>query len=299
MAVFERKAARAPTLLIDDEGAVTDNRSLQLRSRLNAVQTGDAFGDYAIRNLGFVAIQPLHSSVHVRLRPTHVSPVAFAGLMYWLADQQPERVMLACLEQGDWQHQMLGNADAAAVKIAQIVSRAQRRPDDNFLSENRSIDDLALDHPMRKLYEARAELEAAVRRHDLHLAGDIMKAHVGGRHSISAADHDLKRIVLAAVGNGFAAEANYWMGRAVGHRVDDMPDARYGAWMAESYAAAMREGTPQLHDIDIMVQWPSETQRRYRTRRLLLPMKDGQNRPMVLSASLPDPSIDLRGPRSA
>lgn len=299
MSLADRKPNRAPTLLIDDEGGVNDSRSLALRTRLNAVQAGDAFGDYAVRNLGFVALLPSQKSAHVRLRPSHVSPVAFAGLMYWLADHEPDRVMLTAWEQGDWQHQMLGNGEAAATKIAQMVARAQRRSDDSFLAEERNIDALPTDDPMHQLYEARAELEAAVRRHDLDLAGRIMSAHVGGRHLMSSADHNLKRIILSSVGNGFAEEASYWMSRIVGHRLEDMPDARYGAWTAESYAAAMREGIARLHDIDIMVQWPSEKKRRYRTRRLLLPMKDSQERPVVLSASLPDAAIDLRRPRSA
>lgn len=299
MAILDRTPTRSQTLLIDDEGGVNDSRSFAMRSRLNAVQTGEAFGDYAIRNLGFVAVQPSQKSAHVRLRPSHVSPVAFAGLMYWLADHGPDRVMLTVFEKGEWQHQMLGSGDTAALKLAQIVGRAQRRDDDSFLAAEREIETLAKDDPMRQLYEARADLEAAVRRHDLDLAGRIMSKHVGGRHLMSSADHALKRIVLASIGNGFAEEASYWMGRIVGHRLEDMPDARYGAWTAESYATAMREGIARLHDIDIMVQWPSEKLRRYRTRRLLLPMKDGQERPVVLSASLPDAGIDLRRSRSA
>lgn len=299
MHLSDRRPNRGPSLLIDDDGGVNDSRSLALRSKLCAVQAGDAFGDYAIRNLGFIAVQLTQTSAHVRLRPTHVSPVAFAGLMYWLADNEPDRVMLTAFDKGEWQHQMLGSGDVAAIKLAQIVGRAQRREDTNFLAKERAIETLAKDDPMRQLYEARAELEAAVLRHDLDLAGQIMNKHVGGRHLMSSADHDMKRIVLASIGNGFAAEAGYWMSRIVGHRLDDMPDARYGAWTAESYATAMREGIARLHDIDIMVQWPSEKPRRYRTRRLLLPMKDSQERPVVLSASLPDPRIDLRRPRIA
>ena len=73
-------------MLIDDAGSVTDSRSLNLRTNLRAVHIGDGFDDYAVRNLGFVALQPGTRSVHIRLRPSHVSPVAFAGLMYWLAE---------------------------------------------------------------------------------------------------------------------------------------------------------------------------------------------------------------------
>ncbi len=297
MAITQRKLTT--TLLIDDEGSVNDSRSLNLRTKLHAVQIGDAFSDYAIRNLGFVAIQPAQKSVHIRLRPSHVSPVAFAGLMYWLADQQPERVMLATLDRDDWQHQMLGNSDTAAVKIAQIVNRAQRRHDENFLAAERQIDDLAPDHPLRQLYEARAQLQDAMARLDLDLVNQVMGTHVGGRFSVSQADPELKRIVLASVGHGFAAEAGYWMRRAVGNRMEDMPDARYGAWAADTHAQAIRSGMPQLNDIDIIVQWPSEKPRRYRTKRLLLPMRDCDNRHVVLSATLPDSSIDLRASRKA
>lgn len=292
--IVSGRATHTSMMLIDDDGSVSDSRSLHLRTRLNAIQVGDGFSEYAVRNLGFVALQPSNRAVHVRLRPTHVSPVAFAGLMYWLADQRPERVMLATLDGDVWQHQMMGNAEMAAARIAQIVRRAQDMVEDLFLAKRRSLDELPEDHPMRQLYEARAELQEAVLRHDIAGAAKLMATHVGGRHSISHATPDLRRIVLAAVGDGFDAEPRYWLQRVVGCRLDDLPDARYGAWAAMSYAEAIREGGTQLHDVDIMIEWPGEGRRRYRSKRLLMPMKDADGRHVVLSSTLTDASIDLR-----
>jgi hypothetical protein len=119
------RALPAPTLLIDDHGRVTDSRSLSLRASLNALQVGDAFTDYAIRNLGFAAVRMIRTAAHVRLRPTHVAPTAFCGLMDWLSDRRPERVLLSWLDAGSWSHAVFGTSEAAAQRLDSLVSRAQ------------------------------------------------------------------------------------------------------------------------------------------------------------------------------
>ena len=203
--------------------------------------------------------------------------------------------MLSTFEDTDWRHQVIGNSDKAVAQIRQLVARAQRPRDDNFLIAPRAIADLAADHPMRRLYEARAELQDAVARLSLNDVSRLMADHVGGRHSISTADPKLNRIVLAAVGDGFDAEPSYWLRRVIGCRLDDLPDASYGAWAVETYAEVIRQGDPQLHDLDVMIGWPDDgSRKRYRSKRLLMPMKDGEGHHVVLSATLADASIDLR-----
>jgi hypothetical protein len=287
-------ASETPNLLIDDQGEVIDSRSIRLRANLNALQAGDAFHDYAIRNLGFVGVQANRGRLHIRLRPSHVSPVAFAGLMYWLADKQPERVMLSKLEAGAWAHELLGSSAAAAPRLARIVNDAQCKRRGDLLARARDIETLAAEHPLKQLHAARADLQDALERNDIGGLLDLVSAHVGGRHSMSRADPALKRIVITSIGDGFASEARYWLGRVVGHRMDDIPDAAYGRWCAEVYGEAIRLATAQLHDLDVIVEWPGEGRKRYRTTRLLLPLRETSGHHVVLSATLPDLGIDLR-----
>jgi hypothetical protein len=288
-----------PTWLIDDNGCMADSQSPALRRDLNAWHIGDGFTDYAVRNLGFVAVQ-LHGApgalaVHVRLRPSHVSPVAFSGLMYWLSDKQPRRVMLSRLDDGAWHSEVLGDCMMATPKLATLVKRAQCGRKDDFLAKQTAIENFAPEHPLRALLSARGDLAEAVARLDLDAVRAIAGPLVQGRFTLSTADQALRRVVVRSVGNGYSAETNYWLNRIIGHRLTDLPDSDYGGWASDAYAQAMSTGIPQADAIDIFVEWPFEGRRRYRNHRLLLPLPlaDGQGYAM-LGATVPAPGLDLR-----
>ena len=84
--------------IFDDRGNFVAVDSYALRSMLPSLQyNGDLARDLA-RNLGFIAISPRGAWTQIRLRPQVVSDVAFANLMYWLADNQPSHIVIDAMD---------------------------------------------------------------------------------------------------------------------------------------------------------------------------------------------------------
>jgi hypothetical protein len=284
-------------LLIDDGGSILDSRSPQLRAALHGLHLGEHFVDYAIRNLGFIAAIESGTAVQLRLRPAVVSQHAMCGLLYWLGDRRPERVMLATLDAGGWNHTMLGNGATAATRLARLVAKAQSPRRDDFLVEALDLGSLPAQHALRDLVAARAELEAALDRCDYQALAAILEPRIGSRYSVSVTPGEQRRFVVAHVGRGFEKRARYWMSRIVGHRLEDLPDPDYGTWAAETYTAIAERNEPAVDDVDAIVVWPGEGRKRYRYRRLLLPLRRGDGAIAVLSATISNRAIDLRASR--
>ena len=57
-------------LLIDDQGEIWDGQSRKLRQSFGSPYSGGEFSDYAVANLGFVALNVYGGSCQVRPRCT-------------------------------------------------------------------------------------------------------------------------------------------------------------------------------------------------------------------------------------
>ncbi len=90
------------------------------------------------------------------------------------------------------------------------------------------------------------------------------------------------------------AKAGYWLGRTVGHRVEDQPDYAYGKWLAEVYGKVVATRAPSLDDVDAVITWPQQPRISYRYRRLVMPFESKRDSTLLLSATVIDPAIDLR-----
>lgn len=276
------------TWLIDDRGNIADSGSPRLRAELSAWGAGSDFLDYCVRNLGFIAVGFADASARVRLRPHVVSPIAFAALMYWLADHRVERILLSRLDQS-WSHEVIGIE--ARQRLLDMMHLAPQSRDRDLLRRPSDIAALGHDHPLLgilRLYgDARAFASRSTRE-------QVLDRTVGGRYAtVLSGDPGLSTILVEEVGPGHAREANYWMQRHVGHRLEDGPDSTYGRWLADSYRTVFRLGAPVLDDVDVMINWPELGRIRYRYQRLLVPVGDG-NRRLVLCATTKAPGIDLR-----
>ena len=276
------------TWLVDDRGNIFDSASPQLRSELHAWGAGSEFTDYCICNLGFIAVTRTDRRARVRLRPHVVSPVAFAGLMYWLADQRIEAVMLSHLDQ-DWTHEVLGGKFRK--RLLELMRFGPETRDRDMLRQPTDIAHLNLANPLIALLRLFGDGKSFA---DRDRRDAILERTVAGRFvTVASADLGLQSMVVEEVGPGHAREANYWMGRHVGHRLEDGPDPVYGRWLAESYRMVLQLGAPMLDDVDVVVDWPQIGRTSYRYQRLLIPSNEG-NRRIVLCATLKAPGIDLR-----
>jgi hypothetical protein len=287
------------TLLFDGRGNLADPGSVRLRRDLSAEALGEDFVDYAVRNLGYIALShsapvgarmSAASSVRVRIRPQTASPVAFAALMYWLGDSCATRILVSSY-QDHWTHALYGDLIEAKARLIAFMrpSLADRAGD--FLSRHTDPDRVDNRDPLIKLVRLAAEYDAPL---SLPRIQPILDHGLQGRYTYVSAASDLKHLIIKTVGSGFAKEATYWLQRSIGTRLEDQPDQAFGAWVADAYRETMRSGRPAIDDVDVIVAWPTDGRRRYTYRRLLVPIKAPGDAFGVLCATLQDRSIDLR-----
>ncbi|MEQ1647229.1 MAG: hypothetical protein ABL898_01470 [Hyphomicrobiaceae bacterium] len=277
-------------LIIDDSGRFSDAASASLRSQLHAWPLGDTFSDYVVRNLGFIEVVTQARAARIKMRPAVTSPAAFAALMYWLADHPFPRVMLSRLED-EWRHEVIGDSRTATLKLVAMMRRAADDRTTDFLRTPLDAGKLDESSPLLRLIRLRAELGRDLEFTRLE---PVLNTALKGRFTICSADRDLTTLSIDAVGRGFAHEANYWLHRAVGTRLEDGPDQAFGAWASSDYRHVLKVGLSMLDDIDVVVDWPQLGRRRYCYKRLLVPLDIVDGRMRLLCATLQDRGIDLR-----
>ena len=88
-----------------------------------------------------------------------------------------------------------------------------------------------------------------------------------------------------------------WNRRLIGCPVDNQPDYAYGRAVASDWRNAMLAGEPRAVDVDACVQpaGSNDASHHLRYTRLMLPITLAGEATQLLSATLPDESIDLRG----
>jgi hypothetical protein len=64
-----------------------------------------------------------------------------------------------------------------------------------------------------------------------------------------------------------------WRSRAVGLRINDLPDWKYGQWVAAAYREVARTGEPLVEMVTATIQWPELGMLPHSYWRLILPSK--------------------------
>jgi len=277
-------------LVFDDRGEVWDTNSPGLANGLRASISGDALTSYAIKNLGFVAVNVINESVRVRLRPAVVSQVALGGLFYWLHDQPFHRVMLSFLD-GEWTHELMRSREEA---MGRLLGRVKINLDDrrgDFLHKPRPLHDLPASSPLRAMLYAWSECEGIF---DPERLRPLLQQALSGRYILVQSDASSPTLWVKDVGRGFQQHSTYWLSRTKGLRVEDQPDLAYGKWVSELYRRVAVTREPSLEDVDAVISWPHQPRVSYRYRRLVVPFHADRNSTLLLSATVADPDIDLR-----
>ena len=76
--------------------------------------------------------------------------------------------------------------------------------------------------------------------------------------------------------------------------MEDQPDYAYGKWLTEVYGNVVARRAPSLDDVDAVITWPQQPRISYRYRRLVMPFQSKRDSTLLLSATVIDPTIDLR-----
>jgi hypothetical protein len=276
--------------LFDDRGQTWEGGSLRLADALESSIVGDELTNYAVRNLGFIAVSETATMARIRLRPSIVSPVAFSSLVYWLHDRPKDRFVLSFLE-SEWSHEVLGGRKEVLRKLMQRIDARGNGREGDFLQAPRPLHMLARSSPLRAMLEIWSDSGGKYDRERLH---PLLEKALDGRFVVAEAKDGGPDLMIKDVGSGMRGAARLWLSRSIGLRVEDQPDYAYGKWVAGAYRDVLVKGEPDLGDVDAVISFPHEARQSYRYRRLLLPFVADGTSNIVLCTSLLDPDINLR-----
>ena len=149
-------------LLIDDQGEIWDGQSRKLRQSFDSPFSGGEFSDYAVANLGFVALNVYGASCQVRLRPAVVSDRTYRALQGWLERTRNERIVLTWLD-SDWQNELQRAGPACQRRLEDLMASARRAMPNDFLSRLVLPEELSRNSPLVEIVRQWPKPVVAVR----------------------------------------------------------------------------------------------------------------------------------------
>lgn len=277
-------------LLIDDQGEIWDGHSRRLREAFDSPYSGGEFSDYAIANMGFVALNVFGSSAQVRLRPSFVGDKTHLALKQWLDKCNYERVVLSWLDE-TWSSELLRSKDRTIQRVEDMIAESRNAATTSFIARSVVPDELPLHSPVRQILEDWRSLQLPSGQAGLM---QLLELAFGDRYIILKPDTELGLLRYDKVGDGLFSNYETWRNCAIGAPVEETPDRAMGRWAAFGYRNVLNSHRPRLEDVDAIVQWPHAGRGRLRYRRMIVPVPDQGGSLSLIGASLRDNAIDLR-----
>jgi hypothetical protein len=277
-------------VLIDDQGEFWDGGSRQLRSAFDSPFSGGEFSAYAVRNLGFVAIDQFGSSCQLRLRPAMVSAKAVCALVDWLKMRSFSRVSAAWFTE-DWSYEIFPSLKATLERLASVIEAAHTPSSSDFKTRVMGPSDVRHANALAALMERWQSLSGEGRFTELEW---LIRQSLGRRYAFVERDDGSARLVFRELGSGIIDHNQMWRRSAIGQPISDLPDKSYGQWVDRCFESALASGAPCIEAVDAIVRWPHRGRSRLRYKRLIVPLAMSSGRPALLGGSIMDDSIDLR-----
>ena len=259
-----RIAHFGPALLVDDSGEVWPAKSSQLRQKLFCLNyPGDLESDL-IRNLGFVGLRSTAKVLTVTFCPVSVAEPALARALYWIADQDPDRVCLKFVN-GTRVDEIVGGARQAINRICQVrndIEQGQR-----IVAIGRNLSDLDSASTLKPLWDHWRSVDG---RCDVDDLKTLAARHNASRYAIIDRQNEAD-FVFREVGTGLP-----WLGampktEVCGRPVASQVDPIYYRWVRANYNSTLASYRPTLTDVYAVVSPRPRGQLELSYRRLLLP----------------------------
>jgi len=280
----------AQTYLFDDKGERWEGNSRALVDVLDASLSSEDLRRYVVRNLGFIAVTESIGSLRLQLRPAVVSQMALSGLIYWMHDRAVERVLISCLD-CEWSHELVASREEAVRRLLVRAKFTAADREGDFLSKTRTLDELPRASPLWAMLAAWSECSG---KYDRERLQRLLDEALHGRYMLVEPMAHSAGLLVKEIGTGFNNLTVRWLSRIRGLRVEDQPDYAYGKWVTTLYRKVVNTRAPSLEDIDAVITWPQQPRISYRYRRLVLPFEPVGDSTLLLSATIIDPTIDLR-----
>lgn len=278
-------------LLIDDEGEIWRGDSRELRAAFDSPYSGGEFVDYAVKNLGFVAINGYGASCQLRLRSTFVTEKTALSMQEWLKTSRFERVVISRFEQ-DWSNELL-RLDSAIARLESLFASASSARTNDFLSTTLKPSGLQSKPLISDIIEGWPHL---ISTYEADLLVRLVRSVIGDQYVVIKEAPAKGKLQFQELGLRMFVRHETWRNCAIGAPIEEQPDRRYGKWVSQVYREVLADGTPRLDSVDVIIRDPILGRSRRRYRRLLLPVLSNSDGGLLIGGSFDDPTVDLRIP---
>jgi hypothetical protein len=269
---------------LDDRGDV----HLQAHSRAIHVDNSEDNDLARVKESGHVEWRVRRGHVRVRLRPSLVSPAAYARVREWLIGHRPERVLLSYFVDRRWEYEYLRNPGEAARRIRWLVElyggggycNARRRT----ISLSSDLRPKTWGHAVDFWREFRENIDPVT-------VDDNFDWFFAGRWILYACEPNYG-FSVGAFGANHADHVSKWLRAHRGVRITEPSDSVFSQSAARVYQSATVAFEPRTDEVDVITHWTGYGRRRSGFRRLVLPFRSG-NQSWVLSGIEMDPTIEI------
>ncbi|MBS0243539.1 MAG: hypothetical protein JSS20_15285, partial [Proteobacteria bacterium] len=206
-------------LLIDDQGKVWPGESRQLRVAFDSPFSGGEFVEYAVKNLGFVAINNYGRSCQVRLRPSFVAVRAVHALASWLERARVERAVLTTFDKS-WCDEFVPGSNLQPRIEGLLSDGASGRPED-FLA--RSLPPSAIEGS-GMLADIVRGWPHLTQNYDVQTLIRLLRAAFDGRFVIVRREKGNDRVLFREFGERMFPQYDTWRTCAIGAPIEEQPE---------------------------------------------------------------------------
>ena len=239
---------------------------------------------FAILNLGFIAVEVHRNSLRIRLRPAVVAPAALGAIYLWLHQRPPQRMVVSWYD-GRWQDEIVGWGGDGWRRLTALLEAA-KLPMHAYSRRRVSIDSLDVANPLRHLLEDHSRLVSSVANPQL------LPTALRKRYVLLTEDRNCE-LRVADFGDTMMSRSRWWRREARGHRIDDMPDWAYGRWVGNAYRETRQTGQPLLEEVKAVINWPEAGMFSHSYWRLIVPLLQPGHPTRMLGVTLDNADVSI------
>ena len=256
------------TLIFDDQGNTWKASSLSVRQHFGLYEDVSTLSDLMVRNMGFAAIQLKQKSTIVYLRPSIVSHVSLASLMYWLADNRPIGIVLKHF--GSDQHYELINSLPNLGRRLSVLMLHNDPNGENFKKQPVPADSLKSTSPFFRLLDKWSDGDE---KNILHRTRDILRTEFDSRFLLARLTARTSDVEVLSWGKGYLRipGGGNWLNSTKRKYLGQVPDYTYGQWVTSAYRSVAQSRKPITEQIEANIYWKGLGRVRRRYMRIILP----------------------------
>ncbi len=276
-------------LVFDDLGQMWTSVNLAFEEMFSVPQSQANLTKYAVKPLGFVALNMYGPSVQIRCALAVVAEPALTAAFAWLHGRKFERIAIDYYD-GTWQMVVARSAEAAIELLQGLLAKSPRQPSPALMLRRLPFNQLTTVPAFAKLHN---EWHAGITGQIPFTASNLARRHLGTRYVVYDCG-DNGQIYFNEVGLGFNHFGTAWARSRSGLPITAQPDAAYASWLAGHYEEALQANRPRLDDVDVLAVNDDGKRVRFRLKRIILPVLVDGHPPQLIGGSVLDERIDLR-----